>query len=190
MGPRRPPWTRSRDFGYFDNRDLIGFVDGSENPQGQALREAVLIGKEDPGFAGGTYVTVQKYLHDLNAWNALPTEQQEGIVGRKKLSNIELDDSVKPSYAHNALTKVVENGQEVKILRDNMPFGSPARREFGTYFIGYSRSPETVERMLRNMFVGEPAGNYDRLLDVSRAVTGTQFFVPSATFLEGLGESL
>jgi putative iron-dependent peroxidase len=190
LGSSATPVDEVQGFRYFDNRDLIGFVDGSENPQGQALREAVLIGKEDPGFAGGTYVTVQKYLHDLNAWNALPTEQQEGIVGRKKLSNIELDDSVKPSYAHNALTKVVENGQEVKILRDNMPFGSPARREFGTYFIGYSRSPETVERMLRNMFVGEPAGNYDRLLDVSRAVTGTQFFVPSATFLEGLGESL
>jgi putative iron-dependent peroxidase len=188
LGTAASPVDEVQGFRYFDNRDLIGFVDGTENPQGSALSEAVLIGKEDPPFAGGTYVTVQKYLHDLRAWNAIPTEQQELIIGRRKLSDIELDDSVKPSYAHNALTQIVEDGREVKILRDNMPFGSPARGEFGTYFIGYSRSPRTVERMLRNMFVGDPPGNYDRLLDVSRAVTGSQFFVPTASFLEGLGE--
>ncbi len=187
LGPSVRPVDEVQGFRYFDNRDLIGFVDGTENPQGPALNEAVLIGEEDPRFIGGTYVTVQKYLHDLPSWNAIPTEQQELIVGRRKLTDIELDDSVKPSYAHNALTKVVEDGKEIKILRDNMPFGSPARGEFGTYFIGYSRSPRTVERMLHNMFVGDPPGNYDRLLDVSRAVTGCQFFVPSATFLEGLG---
>ncbi len=129
---------------------------------------------------------VQKYLHDLAGWNALPTEQQERIVGREKLSDIELLDSVKPSYAHNALTTIVENGKEVKILRDNMSFGSPAKGEFGTFFIGYSRSPRTTEQMLQNMFVGNPPGNYDRLLDFSRAVTGNLFFVPSATFLENI----
>jgi porphyrinogen peroxidase len=188
LGPAVTPVDEVQGFRYFDNRDLIGFVDGTENPQGQALRDAVLIGEEDPAFAGGSYVTVQKYLHDLTAWNAIPVEQQERIVGRKKLTDIELDDTTKPSYAHNALTTIVENGREVKILRDNMPFGSPARGEFGTYFIGYSRSPTTVEQMLRNMFVGNPPGNYDRLLDVSRAVTGGQFFVPSASFLESLGD--
>jgi putative iron-dependent peroxidase len=188
LGRAAAPVDEVQGFRYFDNRDLIGFVDGTENPQGPALREAVLIGEEDAAFSAGTYVTVQKYLHDLNAWNAIPTEQQEGIIGRRKLTDIELEDAVKPAYAHNALAKVVENGKEVKILRDNMPFGSPARREFGTYFIGYSRSPKTVEKMLHNMFVGEPPGNYDRLLDVSRAATGTQFFVPSATFLDALGE--
>ena len=173
-------------FRYFDDRDLIGFVDGTENPAGQAAIDATVIGDEDPGFAGGSYVIVQKYLHDLARWNALPTEQQERIIGRTKLSDIELDDAIKPTSAHNALTTIVEGGREVKILRDNMPFGHAAQREFGTFFIGYSRSPRTIERMLENMFIGRPPGNYDRLLDFSRAVTGNLFFVPSATFLESV----
>jgi porphyrinogen peroxidase len=139
-------------------------------------------------FAGGSYVIVQKYLHDLEGWNALSTESQEAIIGRKKLSDIELDDSIKPTSAHNALTTIVEDGKEIKILRDNMPFGNAAQGEFGTYFIGYSRSPSTIEKMLENMFIGRPPGNYDRLLDFSRAVTGNLFFVPSATFLENVAD--
>ncbi len=172
-------------FRYFDTRDLLGFVDGTENPTGQAAVDSVLIGEEDPAFAGGSYVIVQKYLHDLAGWNALSTEAQERIIGRTKLSDIELDDSVKPTSAHNALTTIVKDGQEVQILRDNMPFGRVGEAEFGTYFIGYSRSPGTIEEMLENMFIGRPPGNYDRLLDFSRAVTGNLFFVPSLTFLEG-----
>jgi putative iron-dependent peroxidase len=175
-------------FRYFDDRDLLGFVDGTENPRGEAAVDAVLIADEDTAFAGGSYVIVQKYLHDLDAWNALSTEAQERIIGRKKLSDIELDDSVKPTSAHNALTTIVEDGKEIKILRDNMPFGRPAHGEFGTYFIGYSRSPHTIEQMLENMFIGLPPGNYDRILDFSRAVTGNLFFVPSATFLENVTE--
>jgi len=175
-------------FRYFDDRDLLGFVDGTENPRGSAVVEAVLIGDEDRNFAGGSYVIVQKYLHDLDAWNALSTEAQERIIGRTKLSDIELDDSVKPTSAHNALTTIVEDGKEIKILRDNMPFGRPSEGEFGTYFIGYSRSPRTIEQMLENMFIGKPPGNYDRILDFSRAVTGNLFFVPSATFLESVAE--
>jgi porphyrinogen peroxidase len=131
-------------------------------------------------------VIVQKYLHDLDGWNALPTEAQERIIGRTKLTNVELDAAVKPSFAHNELTKIVENGEEIQILRDNMPFGEFGKGEFGTYFIGYARSPRTIEQMLENMFIGKPPGNYDRILDFSRAVTGNLFFVPSATFLEDL----
>jgi porphyrinogen peroxidase len=171
-------------FQYFDDRDLLGFVDGTENPVDQAAVDATLIGEEDAAFAGGSYVIVQKYLHDLAAWNAVPVEQQEKIVGRTKLGDIELDDATKPTYAHNALTIIEENGVELKIVRANMPFGEVGKGEFGTYFIGYSRSPSRTEQMLENMFVGKPPGNYDRLLDVSRAVTGTLFFVPTATFLE------
>ena len=155
-------------FRYFDDRDLMGFVDGTENPRGAAVAEAVLIRDEDAAFAGGSYVIVQKYLHDLDKWNALSTEAQERIIGRTKLSDIELDDSIKPTSAHNALTTIVEDGKEIKILRDNMPFGRPGQGEFGTYFIGYSRSPRTIEQMLENMFVGKPPGNYDRILDFSR----------------------
>ena len=188
IGSAVTPVDEVHGFRYFDDRDLIGFVDGTENPKGDEALAAVLVGDEDPPFANGSYVIVQKYLHDLDGWNALPTEAQERIIGRRKLSDIELDDAVKPTYAHNALTTIVENGQEVKILRDNMPFGDVGRGEFGTYFIGYSRSPATIEQMLRNMFIGRPPGNYDRLLDFSRAVTGSLFFVPSMTFLDSLDE--
>src|SRR6202046_144677 len=175
-------------FRYFDDRDLLGFVDGTENPRGQAVIDAALIGAEDAAFAGGSYVITQKYLHDLAGWNALATETQERIMGRMKLSDIELDDSVKPSFAHNALTVISENGQELPIVRDNMPFGKVGEGEYGTYFIGYCRTPRVTEQMIENMFLGKPPGNYDRILDFSRAVTGTLFFVPSATFLDALGE--
>ena len=175
-------------FRYFEDRDLIGFVDGTENPRGALALESALVGEEDAPFAGGSYVLVQKYLHDMKAWNAISTEAQENIIGRRKLTDIELEDGVKPTSAHSALTVIEENGKEVKILRDNMPFGQPSRGEFGTYFIGYSRTPRVTELMLENMFVGRPPGNYDRLLDFSRAVTGGLFFAPSVTFLEGAGE--
>jgi putative iron-dependent peroxidase len=187
IGDAVAPVDEVHGFRYFDNRDLIGFVDGTENPAGDAAMDAVLVGDEDAEFGGGSYVIVQKYLHDLNGWSALSIETQEGIIGRKKLSDIELDDSVKPTSAHNALTTIVEDGREIKILRDNMPFGRAAHGEFGTYFIGYSRSPRTIEQMLDNMFIGRPPGNYDRLLDFSRAVTGNLFFAPSADFLENMG---
>jgi putative iron-dependent peroxidase len=188
LGNAVSPVDEVHGFKYFDDRDLIGFVDGTENPTGQAASDAVLVGPEDAGFAGGSYVIVQKYLHDLAGWNTLPTEAQERIIGRSKLADIELDDAVKPTCAHNALTTIVENGKEIKILRDNMPFGRAGQGEFGTYFIGYARSPGTIEQMLVNMFVGRPAGNYDRLLDFSRAVSGNLFFAPSATFLENVGD--
>jgi putative iron-dependent peroxidase len=174
-------------FRYFDDRDLLGFVDGTENPRGEAALNAALVTQEeDSQFAGGSYVIIQKYLHDMSRWNALSTEEQERIIGRKKLSDIELSDAVKPSSAHSALTTVIENGKQVDILRDNMPFGKPGHGEFGTYFIGYCRTPRITEQMLENMFVGRPPGNYDRLLDFSRAMTGSLFFAPSATFLEDL----
>src|ERR1700678_4280428 len=188
IGNAVSPVDEVQGFRYFDDRDLMGFVDGTENPRGAAAADAVVVGDEDADFAGGSYVIVQKYLHDLGAWNALSTEAQERIIGRTKLSDIELDESVKPTSSHSSLTTIVEDGKEIKILRDNMPFGRPANGEFGTYFIGYSRSPHTIEQMLDNMFIGRPPGNYDRLLDFSRAVTGNLFYVPSATFLENVAD--
>src|ERR1700678_3812116 len=175
-------------FRYLADRDLLGFVDGTENPRGQAVIDAALIGAEDPAFAGGSYVITQKYLHDLAGWNALPTETQERIIGRTKLADIELDDAVKPTSAHNALTTISENGQEFQIVRDNMPFGKVGDGEYGTYFIGYCRTPRVTERMIEHMIIGNEPDNYDLILDFSRAVTGTLFFVPSATFLDALGE--
>lgn len=175
-------------FKYFDERDLLGFVDGTENPVDQAAVDAAIIGDEDPEFAGGSYVITQKYLHDLRKWEALPVEYQEGVIGRKKLSDIEFADDAKPPYAHNVLTNIEEDGQQLQIVRDNMPFGEVGKGEYGTYFIGYARSPSRIEKMLNNMFVGLPPGNYDRLLDVSTAVSGTLFFVPTSTFLDDVSE--
>jgi len=188
LGPAVTVVEEVHGFRYFDDRDLIGFVDGTENPTGPAAARAVLIGGEDPAFAGGSYVIVQQYLHDVAAWNRLPVEEQEKIIGRAKLSDIELSDDVKPSYAHNALTVITgPDGEQVQIVRDNMPFGSVGDGRYGTYFIGYARSPATIEQMLVNMFVGSPEGNYDRLLDVSTAVSGCLFFVPAVPLLESLG---
>ncbi|MGB0060312.1 MAG: Dyp-type peroxidase [Candidatus Binatus sp.] len=173
-------------FSYFDNRDLLGFVDGTENPVDKEALDAVLIRDEDPAFECGSYVIVQKYLHDLAGWNALPTETQERIIGRTKVTDIELDDAVKPTSAHQALNTIVEDGVEKKIFRANGIFGRPGHGEFGTYFIGYARSPRIIEQMLENMFVGRPPGNYDRILDFSQAVTGSLFFAPSASFLDSV----
>jgi porphyrinogen peroxidase len=184
------PVDEVHGFRYFDDRDLFGFVDGTENPTGQTAIDAVCVGAEDAAFAGGSYVIVQKYVHDLPGWNALSTEAQEGIIGRTKLADIELDDAAKPTSAHNALNTIVEEGEEKKIVRANMPFGSVAQAEFGTYFIGYARTPRIIEQMLQNMFVGRPPGNYDRLLDFSRATTGSVFFVPTSTFLESITEDV
>lgn len=174
-------------FRYFDRRDLLGFVDGTENPVGPAVDRALIVGDDDPDFAGGSYVVIQKYLHDVAAWNAMSVEQQEAAVGREKLSDIELPDDQKAPGAHTALTSIEdEDGTELQILRDNMPFGSVSGAgEYGTYFIGYTRDPAVIERMLRNMFVGDPPGTTDRLLEVSTAVTGSLFFVPTVDQLEG-----
>jgi porphyrinogen peroxidase len=174
-------------FKSFDERDLLGFVDGTENPVGTSAPAAALIGDEDPEFAGGSYVLVQRYVHDLASWDALAVDEQERAIGRRKLSDIELADDVKPANSHVALTTIVdEDGEQRQILRYNMPFGRIGEGEFGTYFIGYARSPDVLEQMLTNMFVGNPAGNYDRILDFSTATTGSLFFVPSIEMLEDL----
>ncbi len=172
-------------FKFFDNRDLLGFVDGTENPDGPLARSATRIGDEDPDFAGGCYVHVQRYVHDMSAWNALSVEEQERVIGRTKLDDIELGDDVKPPDSHLALNVIEDaEGNELKIVRHNMPFGEVGKGEFGTYFIGYSRTPTVTERMLTNMFIGDPPGTTDRILDFSTAVTGSMFFTPTVDFLD------
>ncbi len=172
-------------FRSFDERDLLGFVDGTENPEGDAASAAVLIGDEDAPFTGGSYAVAQRYHHDLRAWDALPVEEQERAIGRTKLSDLELSDEDQPSNSHVALTTIEDaNGDEQQIVRVNMPFGSVGDAVFGTYFIGYARTPSVIEQMLTNMFVGDPPGNTDRILDFSTAVTGNLFFVPPVEFLD------
>jgi putative iron-dependent peroxidase len=174
-------------FKYFDERDLLGFVDGTESPAGNAGIRAAIVGEEDPDFAGGSYVIVQKYTHDMAAWNALPAEEQERIIGRTKLADIELPDGVKPANSHVALNQVTgPDGNERQIVRANMPFGDVSRAEFGTYYIAYAADPAVTEEMLVNMFIGKPPGNTDRILDFSTAVTGCLFFAPSAGFLDDI----
>jgi putative iron-dependent peroxidase len=172
-------------FKFFDNRDLLGFVDGTENPDGPTAVSATAIGDEDPDFAGSCYVHVQKYLHDMTSWESLSVTEQERVFGRTKLDDIEFDDDVKPSNSHIALNVIEDDdGNELKIVRHNMPFGELGKGEYGTYFIGYSRTPEVTEQMLRNMFLGDPPGNTDRVLDFSTAVTGGLFFSPTVDFLD------
>ena len=175
-------------FRYFDARDLLGFVDGTANPVGSELLDAALVAEEaDPDFAGCSYVVVQKYVHDMAGWGALSTEQQEAIMGRTKIDNIEIDDDDEPQKSHKSLTTIADGeGGELAILRDNMPFGRPGAGEFGTYFIGYAGRVGVIEQMLERMFVGAPPGSYDRLLDFSTAVTGTTFFAPTSTMLDDL----
>ena len=177
-------------FRYFDDRDLLGFVDGTENPTGPAAAVAAIAGAGDPGLAGGSYLIVQKYVHDMGAWNALTAEEQERVIGRTKLDDIELPDDVKPSNSHVAVNTLVDpDGTERQILRANMPFGSVGAGEFGTYYAAYSATPSVTERMLERMFIGDPPGNYDRILDFSTAVTGNLFFAPPAGFLDDLPDA-
>lgn len=174
-------------FRYMDGKAIIGFVDGTENPavDENPYKFAVISSEEDPQFAGGSYVFVQKYIHDMKAWNALTTEEQEKVIGRRKHNDVELSDSEKPINAHNAVTNI---GDELKIVRANMPFANTSKGEYGTYFIGYASTFSTTRKMVENMFVGEPVGNTDRLLDFSTAITGTLFFAPSYDLLGELGE--
>jgi putative iron-dependent peroxidase len=175
-------------FRYFDSRDLLGFVDGTENPTGAAMEHDTLIGGEDEEFAGGSYVVVQKYLHDLASWGRLSVADQERIVGRTKLDNVELDPS-RDRLSHKDLNTIVDSeGVEHDILRDNMPFGRPGAGEFGTYFIGYAADLSTIEKMLERMFIGVPPGQHDRILDFSKTVTGSAYFVPSNDLLESLAD--
>jgi putative iron-dependent peroxidase len=176
-------------FRYFDARDLLGFVDGTENPTGRGAAAAALIAGTEPDFVNGSYVIVQKYLHDLAAWQALSTEQQERVIGRTKIDDIEIDDDVRPDNSHVTLNTILdEDGVEHDILRDNMVFGDAGAGEYGTYYIAYAAEPAVTEQMLVNMFVGKPPGNYDRILDVSTPVTGSLFFVPSLDLLESLAD--
>jgi putative iron-dependent peroxidase len=173
-------------FRYFDERDLIGFVDGTESPGGAAgIGAAIVSADDDPDFAGGSYVIVQKYLHDMAAWNSISVEEQERVIGRTKLDDIELPDDVKPANSHVALNTITgPDGEERQIVRANMPFGNPGKGEFGTFYIAYAATPSVTEEMLTNMFIGKPPGNTDRILDFSTAITGSLFFAPSADFLD------
>ena len=163
---------------------LSGFVDGTEDPavDEDPYRFAV-IGDEDPEFMGGSYVFVQ-CIHDMVAWMHFQWKSKK-VIGRRKFNDVELSDEEKSKNAHNAVTNI---GDDLKIVRANLPFAHTSKGEYGTYFIAYASTFSTTRRMLENMFVGDPVGNTDRLLDFSTPITGTLFFVPSYELLDKLGE--
>jgi putative iron-dependent peroxidase len=166
-------------------RDLTGFVDGTENPKGKERPKAAIVGAEDPAFIGGSYVSLQRYVHRLSQWEALPVTDQELAVGRTKADDQEIDD--KPASAHIARVVIEEDGEELQILRHSLPYGTTS--ENGLYFVAYGRSPRPFRRMLEAMVRRDAGGQYDRLLDYTSPVTGAAFFCPSIEWLEGLSEN-
>lgn len=175
-------------FRYFDARDLLEFIDGTANPDGLDLPAAAIVGEEDSAYTGGSYVVIQKYLHNLSAWRAQTVETQEAIIGRTKFGNAELPDATEGQKSHKTLCTIEDADGEHDIVRANMPFANPGRGEYGTFFIGYSRHLWVIEKMLERMFIGNPPPLHDRILDFSQAVTGVTFFAPARQFLSDLAD--
>ncbi|MGE5517490.1 MAG: Dyp-type peroxidase [Bacteroidota bacterium] len=167
---------------HLGGRDLTGFVDGTENPQGDDRAEVALVA--DGPFAGGSFVSLQRYVHNLPRWEAMPVPEQERCIGRTKDDDEEMDDAVKPPSAHIARVVIEDEGEELEVLRHSLPYGGTG--ENGLYFVAYCADPSPFRRMLQAMVMRDADGHYDRLLDYTRAVTGASFFTPSADFLEGL----
>lgn len=174
-------------FRYLDGRAIIGFVDGTENPEDVLKSGYALIGDEDPQFRNGSYAFAQKYLHNMDAWRAIGYDQQEKVIGRRRFNDIELSEEEKPKTAHNNVSKAYDaDGNELKIVRANVPFANTSKDEYGTFFIGYSRHFSTTRQMLEHMFQGNAEGYTDRLLDFSTPIRGNLFFVPSPDFLDDI----
>lgn len=169
-------------FRYLDSRDLTGFVDGTENPTGDDRARVALVGDEDADFAGGSYVAVQRYRHDLVAWEQLPVAEQEQIIARTKPDNVEFATADKPLTAHIKRAQAKKDGESLEILRHSMPYGSAS--EQGLYFVAYAASPDNFDLMLESMVIGDGEGHFDHLLRYTTAVTGASFFVPSRDWLE------
>lgn len=167
---------------HLGGRDLTGFVDGTENPKDEERAEVALVA--DGPHAGGSFVSMQRYVHDLERWEAMPVPEQEGCIGRTKDGDEELDDDVKPPTAHIARVVIEDDGEELEIVRHSLPYGGTGER--GLCFVAYCADPAIFPRMLERMVMTDAEGHHDRLLDFTRAVTGVSFFCPSATFLEGL----
>lgn len=173
-------------FKYLDNRDLIDFVDGTENPKHQARVNAVLVNDDDPIHQGGSYLTIQRYIDKEVEWQNQSIDYQEKVIGRTKFDNIELSDDDKPVWAHNNKSKVIIDDQEIKMLRQNRPFGNAL--EHGTMFVGFTANPNVIETSLRQMIYADENGHYDRLLDFVDAKTGSNYFVLSQTLLNSFSD--
>lgn len=164
---------------YRHDRDLTGFIDGTENPSLLEAPEAALVPAGEPG-AGSSVVLVQMWEHDGDAWESLPTQAQENVMGRTKPDSIELDDETKPADSHVARTVLEVDGEELPIFRRNVAFGGVARH--GTAFVGFSRDQWRLEEMLRRM-AGVGDGVRDALTRYTQPVTGAYYTVPSVDAL-------
>jgi len=171
----------TRGFNYLDNRDLTGFVDGTENPKGNNRQAVALVGDEDKDFKGGSYIHIQRYVHDLTQWDKLKLKAQEDIMGRTKKENHEYSSFNKPKTSHIRRTGLKDDdGNAIEILRQSMPYGD--MKEQGLFFISCCRTPLNFELMLESMIVGDEKGHYDHLLKYTQAVTGAAFFAPAVGF--------
>ncbi len=170
-------------FRFLDGRDLTGFVDGTENPQGLHRREVALVKAEhDKNFEGGSYLHTQRYQHNLTLWDSLAEHEQEDVYGRTKLDNIEYESADKPLTAHTKRTSLKDElGNNIEIVRQSMPYGDMKRK--GLFFVAYCHSPKPFEIMLNSMIHGDAHGNSDQLLKYTQAETGSAFFAPSLSFL-------
>ncbi|NIY93001.1 Dyp-type peroxidase [Vibrio diazotrophicus] len=167
-------------FRYLDARDMTGFIDGTENPKDEKRQEVALI--QDGEFAGGSYVLLQRFVHDLPAWNRLNIAAQEKVVGRTKPDSIELDDV--PAASHVGRVDIKEEGKGLKIVRHSLPYGT-ASGEHGLLFISYCHTLHNMKVMLESMY-GVTDGKTDQLLRFTHAVTGAYFFAPSQEMLASL----
>ncbi|MFT5235402.1 MAG: putative iron-dependent peroxidase [Shewanella sp.] len=171
-----------RGFRFMDNRDLTGFIDGTENPKGRHRQEVALVGDEDIEFKSGSYVHVQKFAHNLSKWHRLPHKKQEDIIGRTKQENVEYESADKPLTSHIKRVNLKDaQGNSMEILRQSMPYGS--MKEQGLMFISNCRNSENFEQMLHSMVHGDEQGNHDHLLHFTQALTGSSFFAPSLDFM-------
>ncbi|MDF2181579.1 Dyp-type peroxidase [Neptuniibacter sp. CAU 1671] len=175
-------------FRFMDARDLTGFVDGTENPQGDDRIDVAVVGDEDGEFAGGSYIHLQRYVHNLALWQQQSLKTQEDTIGRTRDDNIEYASEDKPLTAHTKRTSLKdENGDSIEILRHSLPYGDS--EQGGLMFASYCRSPKPFTLMLESMIQGDGEGHTDHLLRYTRAVTGQAFFAPSLALLRLLGES-
>ncbi len=172
-----------RGFRYLDGRDLTGFVDGTENPRGMHKFNVAIIGDDDPDFAGGSYIHVQRYRHNMTKWQLLPVAKQEDVIGRTKTDNAEYSNEKKMASSHSQRTSLKdEKVNSMEMLRQGMPYGDMSVQ--GLYFVSCGKSPRPFTTMLKSMIFGDEEGIYDKFLDYTTAETGAAFFAPSITFIK------
>lgn len=172
-----------RGFRYLDGRDLTGFVDGTENPRGMHKFEVAIVADEDPDFAGGSYIHVQRYRHNMTKWQLLPVASQEEVIGRTKTDNVDYSSEEKLASSHSQRTTLKDDsGKSMEVLRQGMPYGNMSVQ--GLYFVSCASSPSPFTKMLNSMIFGDEKGTYDKFLDYTTAETGAAFFAPSITFIK------